>query len=190
MPSVSVRRLMDALRADAALAGTFDRWEAVAAHCLAYRTRTMSSRDFADGLCALLGKEAVARAVAVAQGEEHAPRFLRELERNTARKRRFEALGLEAWHDLPADFQCPITRETFVDPVVASDGHTYERHALERLFASGDLKSPLTRAVLVPLCFPNHALKKRMHAYRDETLAAVERVLARPAAPTTCTGEA
>lgn len=186
MPSVSVRQLMDALRADAALAATFDRWEAVAAHCLAYRTRTMSSRDFADGLCALLGKEAVARAVAATQ--EDAPRFLRELERNTARKRRFEALGLEAWHDLPSDFQRPVTRETFVDPVVASDGHTYERHALERLFASGDHKSPLTRAVLVPLFFPNHALKRRMQAYRNETLAAAERALAR-ATTTPTTGK-
>ena len=31
---------------------------------------------------------------------------------------------------LPPAFMCPITNEMFVDPVVANDGHTYERTAI------------------------------------------------------------
>ena len=33
--------------------------------------------------------------------------------------------------DIPDDLCCPISRETFRDPVVASDGHTYSREAIE-----------------------------------------------------------
>jgi len=31
----------------------------------------------------------------------------------------------------PPEFYCPITHEVMVDPVVAQDGHTYERQAIE-----------------------------------------------------------
>eukprot|EP00029_Vermamoeba_vermiformis_P011682 TRINITY_DN6496_c0_g1_i1.p1 TRINITY_DN6496_c0_g1~~TRINITY_DN6496_c0_g1_i1.p1 ORF type:complete len:275 (+),score=39.74 TRINITY_DN6496_c0_g1_i1:748-1572(+) len=34
--------------------------------------------------------------------------------------------------DAPADFICPITQEIMLDPVIASDGHTYERRAIEQ----------------------------------------------------------
>eukprot|EP00736_Rhodelphis_marinus_P008436 Rmarinus@m.2704 len=50
-------------------------------------------------------------------------------------------------HDItdnaPAQFMCPITREVMRDPVVAADGHTYERTAVERWFR---------RSLLSPLC--------------------------------------
>ncbi|KAL3944083.1 MAG: hypothetical protein SGBAC_001814 [Bacillariaceae sp.] len=42
---------------------------------------------------------------------------------------------------------CPITGEPMLDPVVASDGHTYERAAIYRWFQTSD-KSPMTGAVL------------------------------------------
>eukprot|EP00966_Prymnesium_polylepis_P176623 4089594-Prymnesium_polylepis.1 len=38
---------------------------------------------------------------------------------------------------VPEDFLCPITHEPMVDPVVASDGMTYERQA-SRYFELGD----------------------------------------------------
>uniref|UniRef100_A0A1I8FTJ6 U-box domain-containing protein n=1 Tax=Macrostomum lignano TaxID=282301 RepID=A0A1I8FTJ6_9PLAT len=34
-------------------------------------------------------------------------------------------------------FVCPVTREVMLDPVIAADGHTYERSAIETWFASG-----------------------------------------------------
>jgi hypothetical protein len=42
---------------------------------------------------------------------------------------------------------CPITGEPMRDPVVAADGHTYERKAIARWLKSSD-KSPLTGSVL------------------------------------------
>ena len=42
---------------------------------------------------------------------------------------RFEALGLGSL-GTPDEFCCPITQDVMADPVVASDGHSYERHAV------------------------------------------------------------
>ena len=35
---------------------------------------------------------------------------------------------------LPPDLTCPITRQLFVDPVMAADGFSYERDAIEKWF--------------------------------------------------------
>ena len=43
---------------------------------------------------------------------------------------------------------CPITQEVFSDPVVAEDGHTYERQAILRWFQLGRTRSPVTNALL------------------------------------------
>eukprot|EP00009_Paramoeba_aestuarina_P003095 CAMPEP_0201511052 /NCGR_PEP_ID=MMETSP0161_2-20130828/3563_1 /ASSEMBLY_ACC=CAM_ASM_000251 /TAXON_ID=180227 /ORGANISM="Neoparamoeba aestuarina, Strain SoJaBio B1-5/56/2" /LENGTH=272 /DNA_ID=CAMNT_0047906383 /DNA_START=145 /DNA_END=963 /DNA_ORIENTATION=- len=40
--------------------------------------------------------------------------------------------------------RCPITEAPFQDPVVAADGHTYERYAIEHWFRSGQRISPMT----------------------------------------------
>ena len=52
----------------------------------------------------------------------------------------------------PAEFVCPITQETMVDPVVASDGNSYERRAIQEVLDMAVQKgktmiplSPLTR---------------------------------------------
>jgi ankyrin repeat protein len=45
--------------------------------------------------------------------------------------------------NLPEEDCCPITHCLMRDPVSASDGHVYEREAIERWFSSSD-KSPLT----------------------------------------------
>ena len=45
-------------------------------------------------------------------------------------------------------FTCPITHEIMWEPVVASDGHTYERAAIERWlaqFPAGKALSPMTQ---------------------------------------------
>ena len=39
---------------------------------------------------------------------------------------------------------CPITLAPLIDPVVASDGHTYERCAIEAWFRAGHKISPVT----------------------------------------------
>jgi hypothetical protein len=58
--------------------------------------------------------------------------------------------------------RCPITIQPFEDPVVAADGHTYERSAVERWFAGGNRTSPLTGARLQSTTLiPNHAERSR-----------------------------
>ena len=46
-----------------------------------------------------------------------------------------EALSISGI-DTPIDFGCPITHEMMVDPVVASDGHSYEREALMEILGA------------------------------------------------------
>lgn len=48
---------------------------------------------------------------------------------------------------LPNMPSCPITQEPMRDPVVAADGHTYERSAIVRWLQTSD-KSPLTGSIL------------------------------------------
>ena len=45
------------------------------------------------------------------------------------------------------------------DPVVASDGHSYEREAIMQVIGSTRI-SPITRDNLLPQVYPNHTLKK------------------------------
>ena len=45
----------------------------------------------------------------------------------------------------PAEHLCPLTFEPMLDPVVAADGITYEREAIEQWIQTGKVVSPLTR---------------------------------------------
>eukprot|EP00475_Leptophrys_vorax_P043474 TRINITY_DN8384_c0_g2_i1.p2 TRINITY_DN8384_c0_g2~~TRINITY_DN8384_c0_g2_i1.p2 ORF type:complete len:205 (-),score=52.53 TRINITY_DN8384_c0_g2_i1:47-661(-) len=62
---------------------------------------------------------------------------------------------------LPPDMYCPITMEVMQDPVVADDGHSYERLAMELWLVTNHNTSPLTNQPLRNLqLIPNHTLKK------------------------------
>jgi hypothetical protein len=63
----------------------------------------------------------------------------------------------------PKCFFCPISHQALRDPVVASDGNTYERNFLSIQFSRNDYKSPLTREPLQPVFFPNRAIAEAMH---------------------------
>jgi len=67
------------------------------------------------------------------------------------------------------------------DPVCASDGHTYERSAIEEVLALPEARrrSPLTREALQAVLFPNRALKNRIAAYEQEVEALAEKVAAK-----------
>jgi len=67
------------------------------------------------------------------------------------------------------DFTCPITQDILVDPVIASDGHTYERHALVNWINRGGT-SPITRKFICILR-DNDPLKN----YIESTRARLER---------------
>ena len=60
--------------------------------------------------------------------------------------------GLDAMGMLAADFltsqyislTCPITKELMQDPVHTTDGHVFERHAIEDWFKRSNTTSPMT----------------------------------------------
>ena len=64
-------------------------------------------------------------------------------------------------NDEPNDlnpFQCPITLELMIDPVVASDGNTYERQAIQNVLNRTRI-SPISREELLPTLYPCRSLK-------------------------------
>ncbi|KAJ4462146.1 putative Protein arginine N-methyltransferase 6 [Paratrimastix pyriformis] len=69
-------------------------------------------------------------------------------------------------NNIPNEFFCPITMEMMRDPVIASDGHTYERAAIEEWLHSHET-SPVTRKPMTARSLiPNIALRNTI-----ETLA-------------------
>ena len=60
---------------------------------------------------------------------------------------------------IPQEYICPITAEIMTDPVIGTDGHTYERSAITEWLTTQHPHSPMTR---VPMTVgdlkPNFAL--------------------------------
>ncbi|EOD04209.1 hypothetical protein EMIHUDRAFT_221293 [Emiliania huxleyi CCMP1516] len=53
------------------------------------------------------------------------------------------------------------------DPVMAADGHTYERSAIERWLATKST-SPMTGEALEHIClFPSHILRRQIREWRE-----------------------
>jgi len=64
---------------------------------------------------------------------------------------------------LPSELFCPITHEVMTDPVVAADGHTYERAAIQRWFLEGGRTSPKTGGQMSGTgLIPNHAIRAQI----------------------------
>eukprot|EP01080_Neovahlkampfia_damariscottae_P008276 gene8276-101_t len=59
---------------------------------------------------------------------------------------------------LQSNLVCPITREIFVNPVIASDGFTYEKEAIEN-WMKRSLNSPMTRERMTSVLIQNKQLK-------------------------------
>ncbi|KAK9817018.1 hypothetical protein WJX72_008414 [[Myrmecia] bisecta] len=62
---------------------------------------------------------------------------------------------------------CPITQEVMRDPVIAIDGHTYERSAIEEWFAKSNI-SPMTGAELddpLATIIPNIGVRRLIECY-------------------------
>jgi hypothetical protein len=71
----------------------------------------------------------------------------------------------------PDDFVCPITQELMVDPCFAADGHTYERHAIERWLQTKS-NSPKTGCALeLTAVFPNHLLRRQIREWQERHTA-------------------
>ena len=67
--------------------------------------------------------------------------------------------------DIPSEFLCPITNEVMKDPVIAFDGHTYERSKITD-YLKQHSKSPVTGdAAEYSMVIPNKAMKKQIQAF-------------------------
>ena len=70
--------------------------------------------------------------------------------------------------ECPEAYLCPITQACMTGPVMAPDGHTYERTAIQRWFRS-NTTSPATNVRLNSTALlPNHLVKSQIAAWRDE----------------------
>lgn len=71
--------------------------------------------------------------------------------------------------DAPEMFLCPITQSIMSDPVVAADGYTYEREAIELWLREGRGVSPLTNQPLTTeAVVPNLALRSSIREWVAE----------------------
>ena len=124
---------------------------------------------------------ALALAVAIGAADEAVTERVRsrleELQTAAARRARRESVGLNV--PLPADFTCPITYDKMKDPVVASDGHSYERSAIEEILRGPHPLSPLTRVTLGTALVPNLNLRRRIEEHEAELDRMAEQMAAR-----------
>ena len=74
----------------------------------------------------------------------------------------------ESKPDIPEKFMCPITHKAMRDPVLAFDGHSYERAAIEKYLKEHG-KSPITGDEAVThMVFPNNVLKSMIDDFIEE----------------------
>ncbi|XP_028662261.1 WD repeat, SAM and U-box domain-containing protein 1 [Erpetoichthys calabaricus] len=68
--------------------------------------------------------------------------------------------------EIPEEFLCPITQEIMKDPVIASDGYSYERTAIESWINTKKHSSPMTNLQLKSTCMtPNRTLKMAINRW-------------------------
>ena len=79
---------------------------------------------------------------------------------NTIIRPAYDVQDLTSTSHLPRSIYCPITCMPMVDPVVAADGHSYERAAILKWFERGTTRSPVTGATLSHTrVLSNHTLR-------------------------------
>ena len=72
----------------------------------------------------------------------------------------------------PDAFLCPITKELMAEPVIAADGHSYERAEIEKWFATGKQTSPMTNSAMASQTLTaNHGLKSQIKEWQGRSNA-------------------
>jgi hypothetical protein len=60
---------------------------------------------------------------------------------------------------VPREFYCSVTHELMIDPVVCTDGFSYERSAIKRWLSGGRTTSPMTGCGSLSMLCPNRNLR-------------------------------
>eukprot|EP00541_Cyclophora_tenuis_P003783 CAMPEP_0116567264 /NCGR_PEP_ID=MMETSP0397-20121206/14906_1 /TAXON_ID=216820 /ORGANISM="Cyclophora tenuis, Strain ECT3854" /LENGTH=284 /DNA_ID=CAMNT_0004094227 /DNA_START=336 /DNA_END=1190 /DNA_ORIENTATION=+ len=123
------------------------------------------AQDQVDSLTARLDRKLSSSSL---QSRSSSNVVAQQQQRQQQKHRRRKKLAEEC----PDDLMCPITLELMVDPVIALDGHTYERSAIERVFAAtprGHMpRSPVTGANLPSYnLIPNVAIRRQCREYQN-----------------------
>ncbi len=70
--------------------------------------------------------------------------------------------------NIPDHHLCPITQEVMTDPVIASDGQTYERKSITEWLSRGNRRSPLTGTNLSsPVIYENVFARKTLRESKN-----------------------
>ncbi len=70
---------------------------------------------------------------------------------------------------IPESFLCSINLDIMKDPVMCTDGHSYERKAIEEWFLRSD-RSPKTNEILISTqLFPNHSLRAAIQEFLEQS---------------------
>lgn len=69
--------------------------------------------------------------------------------------------------EVPDHLKCPITLHLFDQPVIASDGHTYEKSAIQTNMQH-DKKSPFTRKELLKTLYPNVSIRTLCVEFKEK----------------------
>lgn len=78
---------------------------------------------------------------------------------------RFDSLASNLLGSVPSHLKCPITMCIFVQPVVCSDGNTYEQSAITRWLNSCDVTSPTTREYLSSTFYYNRSIASQIDEF-------------------------
>ena len=71
-------------------------------------------------------------------------------------------------HQCPSEYFCPITQDVICDPVIAWDGHTYERVSIAR-WLEEHATSPMTGETLQDRTLrPNHSMRSQIIGYGEK----------------------
>jgi hypothetical protein len=65
---------------------------------------------------------------------------------------------------IPEEYICPITMDIMQDPVVTSDGHVYEKRAIQKWLLTNN-KSPLTNCEISKEIIPCHAFRNLIQKF-------------------------
>jgi hypothetical protein len=68
---------------------------------------------------------------------------------------------------IPQDYLCPITQEIMEDPVIASDGHTYERKAISEWLDQNEVSPMTNEALESSQLFANISMKRMIREWKE-----------------------
>lgn len=94
-----------------------------------------------------------------------------------------EGLGVDPSDNVPSFFVCPITLGLITNPVIAEDGHSYERESIEQWLSSRH-NSPLTnKPIYSKRLITNYNLRAQIVDYLEKLITSTKEKKAAEAAP-------